>query len=405
MDEYGNYFEDPRYSGSQGSWITTNADAGAQFVPLSVTAPMGQYVTTNADAGGQYVENTPEQRAAINAQLQAERQAQLQGAAAYVAGNPLRVSGDQIATRYGDRNLEMFRPIAQPGQSVSGSTPTQMVDPSSGMPVFLSNPNDPFSYTYSNTGTPAVGGTLEQQAALYRPMQTNGVFGTLGGDLLDAVKDPYFRNFALAAATMAAAAAIAPAAGAGGLGSAGTGATAFPVDFSSTITTGGLGGGASAGAGAGTGSLGALSAEQASNLMLYDILPASAQTPANISSLSGLMQSGKELLGGPYGSLIKGGISLGGSAVANALKSQNTSTGQSGLTSEQLQAMVAGMPSMVGQYTAQAQNGMGQNYTGYNAPATIADLFPAYSLASAQMPTVGSTNAPVYGAGRFAPLI
>jgi len=399
VDEYGNYFEDPRYSGSQGSFLTTNADAGGEFVPLSVTAPMGQYVTTNADAGGQYVENTPEQRAAINAQLQAERQAQLQGAAAYVAANPLRVSGDQIATRYGDVNAAMFRPITQPGQSISGSTPTQMVDPSSGMPVFLSNPNDPYSYTYSNTGTPAIGGTLEQQAALYRPMQTNGVFGTLGGDLLSGIKDPYFRNFAIAAATMAAAAALAPAAGAGGVGSASTGATAFPVDFGSSITTGGLGGGGAVGGSTAGGFLGGSG----------DILAGAAGSGGGSlggSTLGSALAKGGELLTGPYGSLIKGGISLGGLAAANALKPQvDTSTGQSGLTAAQLQAMVAGMPSMVGQYTAQAQNGMGQNYTGYNAPATIADLFPAYSLASAQMPTVGSTNAPVYGAGRFAPLI
>ncbi len=393
MDEY----YDPRYDSSQGRFVTYDADAGAVWEPLTVAAPMGQYVGSG-DAGGQYQMYTAQERAAVAAQQEAARQAQLQQAAAYVAENPLAISGGQIATRYGDRNISNFNPLASQGQAVTGSTQTQMVDPLTKAPVYLSNPNDPFSYTYENTGTPALGGTLEQQAAMYRPTQNKGVFGTLGGDLLSAVKDPYFRNFAIAAATMAAAAAMAPAAGAGGAGSASTGATAYPIDFGSTITSGGLGGGT-----AGAGSLGAadfgsfIAADQAA-------AGAAAAVPSSAGSgLSGMLATGNELMAGPYGSLIKGGLTLGGLAAANALKPKaDESAGQSGLTAEQLQAMVANMPSMIGQYT---NAGMGQNYGGYNPSMSIASLFPSFSMPQTAAPTVGSTNAPVYGAGRFAPLI
>ena len=400
MDEY----YDPRYDSSQGRWITYNADAGAVWEPLTVAAPMGQYVGSG-DAGAQYQAFTEMERAAVAAQQEAARQAQLQQAAAYVAQNPLAISGGQIATRYGDRNISNFSPLAGQGQAVTGSTQTQMVDPFTNAPVYLNNPNDPFSYTYENTGTPALGGTLEQQAAMYRPIENKGVFGTLGGDLLSAVKDPYFRNFAIAAATMAAAAAMAPAVGASGAGSAGSGATAFPVDFGSTITSGGLSGGAGAGYGV-TGSTAGGFLGGAGDVLAGAAGSGGGSLGASTlgSTVGGLVNSGKELLAGPYGSLIKGGLALGSTAAASALKPKQ-STATSGLTSEQLQAMVASMPSMIDQYNAQGQTGMAQNFNGYNAPASIADLFPSYSLESARMPTVGSTNAPVYGAGRFAPLI
>jgi hypothetical protein len=387
-----------------GRYVTYNADQGGVFEPITAGAPMGRYVTTNADAGGEYVPYSEEERAAINARLQSERQSDYQNAAAYVAANPLAISGDQIATRYGNVDISRFRPVTTDG--VTGSTRTQLTDPTTGVPVFLTNPDDPYSYTYDNTGTPALGGTLEQQAAMYKPFEQKGAFGTLGGDLLSAVKDPYFRNFAIAAATMAAAAALAPAAGAGGVGSASTGATAFPVDFSSTITTGGLGGG---GAGVtGAGGFG-VSGSTAGGFLggSGDILAGAAGTGGGSlggSTLGSALAKGGELLSGPYGGLIKGGLSIGASAAANALKPQ-TSTATSGLTAEQLQAMVAGMPSMIDQYNARGQTGMPQSYSGYNAPSSIADLFPSFSIENTRSPTVGSTTAPVYGAGRFAPLI
>ena len=403
-------YEDPRYSSSQGRWVTYDADAGAVWEPLSVAAPVGQYVTTNADAGGQWVDNSAAQQAAINAQLEAARQAQIQQAAAYVAANPLPVSGDQIATQYGDRNISSFYPILQPGQTATGSTRTQMVDPVTNAPVFLSDANNPFSFTYDNTGIPAVGGTLEQQAAMFRPVENTGVFGTIGGDFLEGIKDPYFRNFAIAAASMAAAAALAPAAGAaGGAGSSaagGAGATAFPVSmgsgaggFGSTLT--GLGatgaeaaagfgsvGGALGAAGTGLGSLG--SSMGAGSTALGAAAPSA-------STISGLFQKGADVLAGPYGSLIKGGLTLGGLAAASALKPKTDTSGASGsgMSAEELNAIVALMPSMVGQYTAQAgQGGTGQPTGGYN-PSTgqfMANLFPGFSL-----PTQG----PFYGAGRF----
>lgn len=136
-----------------------------------------------------------------------------------------------------------------------------------------------------------------------------------------------------------------------------------------------------------------LTQEEAENLMRYNILPADMQTPAVYDWL----ETPKALLGGEYGGLIKGGLTLGALAAANALKSQqSTETTGGGLTAAQLQALVANMPSMIGQYTAQAQDmgGTGQMGQGYTPAVSqaIAQLFPTFSL-----PTTG----PFYGAGRF----
>lgn len=136
-----------------------------------------------------------------------------------------------------------------------------------------------------------------------------------------------------------------------------------------------------------------LTQEEAENLMRYNILPADMQTPAVYDWL----ETPKALLGGEYGGLIKGGLTLGALAAANALKSQqSTETTGGGLTAAQLQALVANMPSMIGQYTAQAQDmgGTGQTGQGYTPAVSqaIAQLFPTFSL-----PTTG----PFYGAGRF----
>ena len=406
-DEYGNYYEDPRFDSSQGTYVTYDGDAGGVWEPLTVGAPRSEFVTTDYESGaGYYLENTPEQQAAINAQMEADRQAQLQAAAAYVAANPLPVSGNQIATPYGERNVSLFNPIVQPGQAVTGSTPTQLVDPNSGMPVFLSNPNDPFSFTYDNTGTPAIGGTLEQQAALYRPIENKGVFGTLGGDLLEGIKDPYFRNFAIAAASMAAAAALAPAA------AGTTGATSLPVNLGSTITTGGGGfgstltglGATGAEAAAGFGSVGGALGAGAAGTGLTGLGTtmggagtALGATAPTASTLSQLFSKGADVLAGPYGSLIKGGLTLGGLAAASALKPKTDTSGAggAGMSAEELNAIVALMPSMVGQYTSQAgQAGTGLPTGGYNPSmdTSMANLFPGFSL-----PTQG----PFYGAGRF----
>jgi hypothetical protein len=390
--------EDPRYSSSQGQWVTIDADAGGVWQPITVGAPVGQYETINADAGGQWVENSPAQMAAINAQLEADRQAKLQQAAAYVASNPLAISGNQIATPYGNQNVSMFRPLVEQGQAVTGSTPTQLIDPATGMPVYLSNPNDPYSYTYDVTGTPARGGTLEQQAALFRPVSDKGVFGTIGGDLLSAVKDPYFHNFLAAAAAMGGAAALAPASGAVG------GAQAFPVSLGgSAAGTGGLGasltalGPTSTSAAAGFGSIGSALGAGATGASLTGLgatgagaASAFGSTAApSASTFANLLSRGAQALSGSYGDLIKGGLTLGGLAAASALAPKSgTEAGTQGFSNEELQAIVSMMPSAMGQYLSNAKGGVpGAG----GAPVSMAELFPGFSL-----PTTGE-----YGAGRF----
>jgi hypothetical protein len=225
MDEQ---YEDPRNDSSQGRWVSgENADAGPRWEPLTIATPRGEYLTTNYESGeGYYNEYTPEQMASAAAKIEADRQAKLAMALGILADNPLSVTGDQIQTRYGDRNVSMFYPIAAKGEPVTGETPAQLVDPQTGTPVFLSDPNDPFSYTYDRTDTPAISGTVAQQAALYRPLTNKGVFGTLGGDLLDAVKDPYFHKFAAAAAAMAGGAALAAQSAGGAAGGTGVGTAA-----------------------------------------------------------------------------------------------------------------------------------------------------------------------------------
>jgi hypothetical protein len=221
MDES---YEDPRYGSSQGRWVG-GGDAGGYWEPLTVATPLGQYVGSG-DSGGGWEEFSAQQRADIAAQKESARQSELQGASAYLAANPLSISGDQIDTRYGQKNVSYFNPIVKEGEAITGSTPTQMIDPQTKQPVFLSDPNDPFSYTYNPTGTPAIGGTVEQQAALYRPVENKGVFGTLGGDLLSAVKDPYFHKFLAAAAAMAGGAALSAQGAGAGAGAAGAGGEA-----------------------------------------------------------------------------------------------------------------------------------------------------------------------------------
>jgi hypothetical protein len=429
-------------TGQIGTYVTTDNERGGEFVPLTLATPAGEYVTTNYESGqGYFNPYTPDQAAAAAASIEANRQAELQRAAQMLVDRQFDVSGNLVQTRYGDLDVSNFYPVAAPGQPITGETPSQLFDPQSRLPVFLSDPNDPFSYTYENTGTPAISGTIAQQAALYRPVEQKGVFGTLGGDLLEGIKDPYFRNFAIAAAAMAAAAALAPAAGAaGGTTAGGAGATALPVNLGSTITTsGGAGGVGAAGGGfggtgitAGAGGLG-LQAPTAASLASMGggtglLVPAGTNalsvgalgagglgalgsslgaigsassalgaTAPSASTLGSLFQQGADVLAGPYGSLIKGGLTLGGLAAASALKPKTDTSGAggAGMSAEELNAIVALMPSMVGQYTSQAgQGGMGLPTGGYNPnmDTSMANLFPGFSL-----PTQG----PFYGAGRF----
>lgn len=374
MDEY----YDPRYDSSQGRWVTYDADAGAVWEPLTVAAPTGQFVTTNADAGGQWQDFTPQQTAAAAAAIEANRQAELQRANEILSTTPLAVAGDQVQTRYGDVDVSRFFPVSS-GQPVTAQTPTQLRDPQTNAPVYLRNANDPFSYTYENTGIPAISGTVGQQAALYRPLDQGGVFGTLGSDFLEAIKDPYFKNFALAAATMAAGAALAPA------------ANPLAGDISSMIAADQ----AALGAGAVNPLAGDISAMIAADQAalgaggLGAVGSTLAKAAPSASTLSSLFSKGAEVLSGSYGDIIKGGLTLGGLAAASALApKQKTDTGQSGFTNEQLQAIVSLMPSAMGQYLANAQGATPNTGIPSNS---MAQLFPGFSL-----PTTGE-----YGAGRF----
>jgi hypothetical protein len=398
-------------TGQVGTYVNYGGDID-QFVPLTLATPSGQYTTTNYESGeGYFNPFTPEQASAAAAAIESNRQSELQRASQILAENPLGVSGNLIQTRYGDVDVSTFFPIAAAGQPITGDTPAQLFDPQSKMPVFLSNPNDPFSYTYDNTGIPAISGTVAQQAALYKPIEQKGVFGSIGADLLSAIKDPYFRNFAIAAASMAAAAALAPAAAGsvGGTTAGGAGATAFPVSmggagaggFGSTLT--GLGA-TGAEAAAGFGSVGSALGAGAAGTGLTGLGTtmggagsALGATAPTASTLGGLFQKGADVLAGPYGSLIKGGLTLGGLAAASALKPKTDTSGAggAGMSAEELSAIVALMPSMVGQYTSQAgQGGMGLPTGGYNPSmdTSMANLFPGFAL-----PTQG----PFYGAGRF----
>lgn len=125
-------------------------------------------------------------------------------------------------------DVRSFNPIVSEGQKITGETPIQSVDPEGNL-VFLRDPNDPESVTTQPTPYPLAGGTLAGQAYM-RPIRRGGggIFGTILGDFSSAVKDPYFRNFALAAGAMAGAAALAPSLGtAGGTGISGSTAGGF----------------------------------------------------------------------------------------------------------------------------------------------------------------------------------
>lgn len=299
-------------------------------------------------------------------------------------------------------------------------TPNSLVQATTddGQKLYLSDPNDPNSRTTRNTGIPAIGGTVAQQA-FFTP-KDNSLFGTIGGDLATAAKDPSFWKFlAAAAAITGGGLALNSAFGAGGLGAAG-GATAFPVADLGLLGATELGaagaGGMSAaealalaaegglGAEFGVqGALGGLGAAGASGMSAAEALAlasegglgaefgvqgALTQSPSWWSSLTGAIGSSP---------LLQGGLALGGLAALNALAPKQGSTGGSsaptGLSSEQLKAIVATMPSAMGNYMSMAGNPFGYGGgTIDSANVNLANLFPGFSL-----PTAG----PYFGAGRF----
>jgi|LakMenEpi03Aug12_release.lakeMendotaPanAssembly.Ray.scaffolds.fasta_scaffold256777_2 hypothetical protein len=380
----------------------------------------------------------------------------LTGAAPNIQGTPTIYydAGGNVAgvlSQNGVVTPASMNTILQAGQAATAATPVQMID-AEGVRLYLRDANDPESVTYTNTGIPAIAGTLGESA--YRPVEDRGIFGTIGSDFAGMAKDPAFWKFlASAAAITGGGLALNSAFGAGGLGAA-SGATAFPVADLGLLGATELG---AAGAAGGTGALGAggmsaaeaiaLAAEgglgaefgvqgalggaellgaagaggltdaQAAALMEAGILPAEMQVPAAIAGSGltdaqaallmeqGILPAGMQSPAGSWwqslipegaaGSLIKGGLTLGGLAAAQALapKPSTTGTGSQGLSAAQLQAIVAGMPSAMGNYLNMANTpyagGVGVPGT---ANQNLVDLFPGFSL-----PTAG----PYFGAGRF----
>jgi hypothetical protein len=307
--------------------------------------------------------------------------------------------------------------ILQPGQTATASTPVQMVN-EEGLRLYLRDANDPTSVTTTITGIPAISGTLGESA--YRPVEQRGAFGTLGGDFLNTVKDPSFRTFlAMAAAIASGGMALNSAFGVGGLGAAG-GATAFPVadlgllgatelgaggmsaaEALALAAEGGLGaefGVQGALGGLGAAGAGGMSAAEALALASEGGLGAEFGVQGALAANPGLMPFLESLLPtGMAGSLVKGGLTLGGLAALSALAPKqgggSKTSGTPSLSADQLKAIVSSMPSAMGNYLSMAGNPYGYGGgTIDSANANLANLFPGFSL-----PTAG----PYFGAGRF----
>jgi hypothetical protein len=349
----------------------------------------------------------------------------LTGAAPNIQGTPTIYydAGGNVAgvlSQNGVVTPQSMNTILQAGQTATAATPVQMID-AEGVRLYLRDANDPESVTYTNTGIPAIAGTLGESA--YRPVEQNGIFGTLGGDLLSAAKDPYFHKF-LAAAAAIAGGGLAMNAAVGAPSAAGSVATAFPVVDGGLLAATPLGAAGTAGgmsaaealtAAANAGGLGAefgvqgalgglgaagaggMSAAEALALASEGGLGAEFGVQGALAANPGLMASLEALLPtGAMGSLVKGGLTLGGLAALSALApkpSTGGTSGSQGLNAEQLQAIVSGMPSAMGNYLNMANTPYagGVGVPGA-ANQNLINLFPGFSL-----PTAG----PFYGAGRF----
>ncbi len=311
--------------------------------------------------------------------------------------------------------------ILQPGQTATASTPVQMVN-EEGLRLYLRDANDPTSVTTTITGIPAIAGTLGESA--YRPVeQKGGIFGTIGSDFAGMAKDPAFWKFlASAAAITGGGLALNSAFGAGGLGAA-SGATAFPVadlgllgatelgaagaggmsaaEALALAAEGGLGaefGVQGALGGLGGAGAGGMSAAEALALASEGGLGAEFGVQGALGGTPGLWESIVAALpAGAADSLLKGGLTLGGLAAAQALAPKQGggggTSGTTNLSADQLKAIVSQMPSAMGNYLSMAGNPYGYGGgTIDSANANLANLFPGFSL-----PTTG----PYFGAGRF----
>jgi hypothetical protein len=222
-------------------------------------------------------------------------------------GTPTQFSDESglrgILTRSGIKDVSSFNPIVKPGEKITADTPIQQVD-EEGVLLF----SDGEGVTRRNTGVPAIGGTVGDQAYM-RKIKNSGVFGTLGGDLLSAAKDPSFHKFlAAAAAITGGGLALNSAYGVGGLGA---GAVSSPVALGGAIPATELGaagaagtaGAGAAGAGGAGGALGAtgagtsLAAPVGTGSLTAGITPSSvaafeAGLPATMADIGGLAGAG-----------------------------------------------------------------------------------------------------------------
>ena len=299
------------------------------------------------------------------------------------------------------------------GKPVTADTLVQATT-EDGQKLYLSDPNDPNSRTTRNTGVPAIGGTVAQQA-FFMPKDSSG-FGTIASDFAGMAKDPAFWKFLASAAAITGGGLAINAA----LGAPGAVATAFPVAEAGLLGATELGaagaGGMSAaealalaaegglGAEFGVqGALGGLGAAGAGGMSAAEALALASEGGLGAEfGVQGALGGSGGGLGALFGglgssSLLQGGLALGGLAALNALAPKQGSTGGSsaptGLSSEQLKAIVATMPSAMGNYMNMAGNPYGYGGgTIDSANVNLANLFPGFSL-----PTAG----PFYGAGRF----
>ena len=302
-------------------------------------------------------------------------------------GTPTVYANDQgvqaVLTQNGYVSPSSLNPIIKPGEKITANTPVQAVN-EEGLKLYLRDANDPSSWTTTITGIPAVAGTIGEVA--YQPPRNNSPFGTIGSDFAGMAKDPAFWKFLASAAALGTGAYLAPA-----LEGAGAVATAFPVEMGGLLPAtelGAIGGTAASAAGG-------MSAAEALALASEGGLGAEFGVQGALGGSSGGL--GSLFAGLGSNSLLQGGLALGGLAALNALAPKQGSTGGSsaptGLSSEQLKAIVSTMPSAMGNYLNMAGNPYGYGGgTIDSANANLANLFPGFSL-----PTVG----PYFGAGRF----
>lgn len=228
------------------------------------------------------------------------------------AGTPTIYSNDQgvqgVLTQQGVITPQSFNAIAKPGEKITANTPVQAVG-EGGLKLYLRDPNDPSSTTYTNTGIPAIAGTVASQA--YAPARNNSPFGTIASDFAAAARDPYFRNFLLSSAALGAGAYFAPAAGA-----LEAGAVATPIEMGGLLTPTELGAGGAGGLGSIVGPSGA-----------GEFIAADAAASAAGQGAFDLASS----LGMPLDEAVTAGLITGGGALTEAGAAALLGAGASGL--------------------------------------------------------------------------